>query len=130
MGTKKEIGQNVKKRMGTRSFVGGVILAGIVIITGAVYLGKSDSGEINVTATIQNSNKANSAIEGNSSKDVATVPEVFKNLPNGGLVPQQNQNQNTNTENTPTETASNTPQTGTSTEPAVTATGTTETVAE
>ena len=80
-----------KVAMGTPVFVGGLLIVGAAIITGAVFIGKSDSGEIDVTAAIQNSNQANIERGGDASANVETIPETFKNMTNGGLVPQENQ---------------------------------------
>ena len=77
--------------MGNPAFIAGVIVIGIITIVGAVFIGKSDSGEINVSAAIQSSNQANNAEGGDTSKNVETVPEAFRNMTNGGLVPQENQ---------------------------------------
>lgn len=86
MGVRKSSEGNAK-RMGTPAFIGSVILAGVVIITGAVFIGKSDTGPINVSASIQNANQANTESQGDQNNYVDNVPERFRSMPNGGLVP-------------------------------------------
>ena len=83
------------RRMGTPAFVGSVFMAAAVVIGGAVFVGKSDRGEIDVSAAIQNSNQANRDAGGDPSHEVNAVPEAFRNMPNGGLVPQEHQPENT-----------------------------------
>ncbi len=90
MATRKLTEQNTK-RIGTPAFVGGLIVAGFVVIGGAVFIGKSDDGQINVSATIQNSNQANIEAGNDINDNVGVVPEAFRNKPNGDLVSQQNQ---------------------------------------
>ncbi len=75
------------RRMGTPAFVGVLVLVGIVVIGGAIYFGKSDSGEINVTAAIQNSNQTAIENGGDPNNQIETTSESFRNMPNGGLVP-------------------------------------------
>jgi len=60
----------------------------IVLVVGAILLGRSDSGQININSAIQNSNqqRLNSGEENVSQTE--TIPEAFRNRPNGGLVPQ------------------------------------------
>lgn len=70
--------------------IGSVLGLGILVIGGAVMLGRSDSGVIDVSATITRSNITQSA-EGGDGTSVPVVPSEFSNMPNGGLVPQRNQ---------------------------------------
>ena len=65
----------------------GVTLTIILVGIGSVMLGKSDKGEINVSATIQNSNQAR-VDAGEAPSDANAVREEFRNKENGGLVPQ------------------------------------------
>ncbi len=90
MRSKKDIEQTTK-RMSTPAFFAVLFVVGIVIIGGAVLLGKSDNGQINVSATIQNSNQANKDANGDASNNVDVVPPQFQNMTNGGLVAQENQ---------------------------------------
>jgi hypothetical protein len=87
MRTKKdgEEGQTAK-RMSTPAYISILVTASVVVIVGAVFVGKSDSGAINVNTAIQNSNQA----DGDDSNDVEAVPPQFQNMVNGGLVPQEN----------------------------------------
>lgn len=86
MPTKKAVAEKRKKRMGTPAFVVSVMFLGILVVTGAFLIGRSDTGQINVAATIQNSNE-----ERGGEGAVGVVPEVFRDMPNGGLVPTENQ---------------------------------------
>lgn len=101
MTTKKTAEQNIykSKRMGTPIFIVGILISGLVIVAGAIFVGKSDTGEIDVTALIQNSNQANRDANGDASKNVETVPDVFKDMPNGGLVPQEGGNTESSPQN-------------------------------
>ncbi|MFZ2253235.1 MAG: hypothetical protein WAW13_03630 [Minisyncoccia bacterium] len=83
--------KNAKEKMGTPAFIGGVLTVGLLAIVGAVFIGTSDDGQINVTAAIQNSNQANTDAGGDASGNVEAIPETFKNMPNGGLVSQGEQ---------------------------------------
>ena len=65
----------------------GVVLTIILVGVGSVMLGKSDKGEINVSATIQNSNQAR-VDAGEAPSGANAVREEFRNMENGGLVPQ------------------------------------------
>jgi hypothetical protein len=78
------------KRISTPVFLGSILVLGIIVITGAVLIGKSDKGQIDVTAALQNSNQMNSDA-GNTAAHVDIPGEQFRNMPNGGLVPQENQ---------------------------------------
>ena len=79
----------VRKRTNKKSslFFIGVVLTIILVGVGSVMLGKSDKGEINVSATIQNSNQAR-VDAGEAPSDANAIREEFRNKENGGLVPQ------------------------------------------
>ena len=79
----------VRKRTNKKSplFFIGVVFTIILVGVGSVMLGKSDKGEINVSATIQNSNQAR-VDAGEAPSDANAVREEFRNKENGGLVPQ------------------------------------------
>lgn len=79
----------VRKRTNKKSplFFIGVVLTIILVGVGSVMLGKSDKGEINVSATIQNSNQAR-VDAGEAPSGANAVREEFRNKENGGLVPQ------------------------------------------
>lgn len=108
--------QGAKKTMGNPAFIVGVIVIGFITIVGAVYIGKSDSGEINVSAAIESSNQANNAAGGDASRNVETVPEAFKNMTNGGLVAQENQPETPVVEQAPSEEVATSSATSTSPE--------------
>lgn len=80
-----------KKPAFTPAFVGGIFISLVVIVVGAVLIGKSDNGQINVNAAIQSSNQANIEAGGDPANNVALVREDLRNMPNGGLIPQENQ---------------------------------------
>ncbi len=88
MTRRKVTGEQSERRGNPFMFAGGVVGAGIVVMGLAILIGKSDSGQINVAATIQESNQAQSESGG---EQVSSVPQAFQNMPNGGLVPQENQ---------------------------------------
>ncbi len=130
MGARKTKNVEVEKRPVktsalTPAFVGGIFGSIAVIIVGAVLIGKSDNGQINVNATIQNSNQANIDAGGDPSNNVALVREDLRNLPNGGLIPQENQPETP----APAPEATQNDQ-GTTTESTDTATSTSDTSAE
>ena len=81
----------VKRPAFTPAFVGGIFVSLVAIVAGAVFIGKSDNGQINVNATIQSSNQANIDAGGDVANNVALVREDLRNMPNGGLIPQENQ---------------------------------------
>lgn len=75
------------RRLSTPAFIGILALFSIVVIGGAMYLGKSDRGQIDVSAAIQNANEIRVA-KGEQAVQDSGTPEALRNLPNGGLVPQ------------------------------------------
>ncbi len=88
MGMKKDGGEGqTAKRMSTPAYISLLVTATVIVIVGAVFLGKSDSGVINVNSAIQNSNQT----DDDASNNVEVVPPAFQNMVNGGLVPQENQ---------------------------------------
>lgn len=74
-----------------------LVAVAVVICSGAVFLGKSDTGAIDVTAAINNANQerresnSDPANENNQVGEVPNVREVHRKLPNGGLVPAASQ---------------------------------------
>lgn len=86
MGVRRNSERN-NTRIGNRAFIGVLSVIGVLVIAGAVFLGKADKGTIDVTAAIQDANQMNADNQGNPDNNVAEVPEVFRSLPNGGLVP-------------------------------------------
>ena len=76
------------KRMENPTFIGIVLVVGVVVVTGAVFVGKSDGGQISINEAIQNSNRLSVDTEGNPTDQVATISEALRNMPNGGLVSQ------------------------------------------
>jgi hypothetical protein len=73
----------------TAVFVAWTIFVGVLVVVGSVYLGKSDNGQIDVAATIGQSNQAIVDGGGDQSGLVDVVPQTFQDMPNGGLVAQE-----------------------------------------
>lgn len=92
--------------MRTPAFVGTLFFLGVFVVGGAIMIGRSDSGQINVAATIQSNNQAVIDAGGTVEETVGTLPESLRNLPNGGLVP---------TDNVPEPILNPTPETGSTT---------------
>ena len=120
MATRTSI-KNAKEKMGTPAFIGSVLIVGLLAIGGAVFIGTSDDGQINVTAAIQSSNQANTDAGGDASENVETIPDTFKNMPNGGLVSQGEQPTTPVAEQSPEESVSETGTTTTEGEATTTA---------
>jgi len=95
-------------RISTSVFVASLLFAGFVVIGGAVYIGTSDTGEINVSAAITDSNQTARNSDGDSANQVGVVPETFRNMTNGGLVPTSNTKQPSQAEMIDENTASST----------------------
>ncbi|QQR64593.1 hypothetical protein IPH92_03460 [Candidatus Kaiserbacteria bacterium] len=70
----------------TPGFIAGLVGVGVLVIGSAVMIGRSDSGAINVSATITESNQVNA--ENGTGEQVNVGNPALQNLPNGGLVPQ------------------------------------------
>ncbi len=70
-------------------FVISIVGIGLVVVGGAVFLGKSDSGQIDVTEAIESANQIRRESGDVTTEQVNAIPEVFKNKTNGGLVPQE-----------------------------------------
>lgn len=67
-----------------------LLVVGVMVVGGAVMIGKSDSGAIDVSATISQANQVNR--ENNTGIEQVNVPNPqLQNMPNGGLVPAENQ---------------------------------------
>ena len=75
------------RRMSTPVFVGILGFFGIIVLVGTMFLGRSDRGQIDVSAAIQNANEIRVA-KGEEAVQDTTTSETLRNLPNGGLVPQ------------------------------------------
>lgn len=110
--------QGARERMGTPAFVGILLVLGVIVFGAAVFIGRSDSGQINVSATIQNSNQAIIDAGGDIKDTVGNISEELRNMPNGGLVSSENQEVQTVKEET---------QTGSSTDGVASTTSTTTT---
>lgn len=91
MAQKAETEGQVREPMKMVAFVAWLLFVGVVVVTGAVYIGKSDDGPIDVAGTIERSNQAIVDGGGDQSGQVDVVSQVFQDMPNGGLVPQENQ---------------------------------------
>ncbi len=80
----------MEKNTATRSnkvMISVFLLIGIIATTGFVMWGRSDVGQIDVSATIANSGLTESQ-NGNAPVMAQPASAVFQNMPNGGLVPQ------------------------------------------
>ncbi len=95
------------ERLSSLKFFGGIVVLGIIVVGGAIFIGRSDSGQINVSATIQESNQTQSAEGG---EQVQAVSQTFQNMPNGGLVPQESQPMNDSVQTEEVNTNENTDQ--------------------
>lgn len=109
----------------TPGFIAGLVGVGVLVIGGAVMIGRSDSGAIDVSATITESNQVNA--EKGTGEQVNVGNPALQNLPNGGLVPQTTPTEQTPVvEETPATTtdatASTTPETGVPTDGSATTT--------
>lgn len=75
-----------QRRIKSPAFVLMIVGLGIVVVGGAVFLGRSDNGQIDVVAAVQ---KAGTITDENGTVIDSTVaPATYQNMPNGGLVPQ------------------------------------------
>lgn len=88
---KAETERQTREPMKMAVFIAWLLLVGVIVVTGAVYLGKSDEGPIDVAGTIGRSNQAIIDGGGDQSGQVDVVSQVFQDMPNGGLVPQESQ---------------------------------------
>lgn len=74
------------ERSKTPLLIGLFVVVGIAATAGAIAWGTSDTGVIDVSATVANSNQTENGEEGGVPLQVAT--EAHRSMPNGGLVPQ------------------------------------------
>jgi hypothetical protein len=74
------------ERSKTPLLIGLFVVVGIAATAGAIAWGTSDAGQIDVSATVLNSNQTENGEEGGTPLKAAT--EVHRSMPNGGLVPQ------------------------------------------
>ena len=76
--------KQVSKKRNNLALYGGVVACGLVLTIGAILYGQSDTGQIDVSATIANSNKE----RGERGEEVVAqiVPSAKSDIPNGGLV--------------------------------------------
>ena len=116
---KSENGRPERRRADSSTFIGGVVAILAIAITVTIFIGKSDHGVIDVSATIQKSNSENT----DPSQNVGVTREELRNQPNGGLVPTQNQD---TPKAPPAEEQTAPPTEGTATEGKTTATTTIE----
>jgi hypothetical protein len=69
------------------AIIAGMLLLGIVVTAGSVMWGRSDAGQIDVSATIQNSQ--NTAIrDENTPPQPPVISNELSEMRNGGLLPQ------------------------------------------
>lgn len=75
------------RRVKSPAFMLGTLGLGLAVMVGAVLIGRSDSGQIDVAAAVRDAGTLTDA-DGNQI-DAVNVPSAeFRNMPNGGLVPQ------------------------------------------
>lgn len=91
MAQRAETEGQAREPMKMAAFVAWLLFVGVIVVTGAVYIGKSDDGPIDVAGTIERSNQAIVDGGGDQSGQVDAVSKVFQDMPNGGLVPQGSQ---------------------------------------
>lgn len=75
------------RRVKSPTFMLGILGLGLLVAVGAILLGRSDTGQIDVAATVRNAGTVTDA-NGNQVAPVNVPAEEFRNMPNGGLVPQ------------------------------------------
>lgn len=63
-----------------------VLMLGIGVTTGAVMWGRSDAGQIDVSATIANSQYISDNTADGSQSPIGIAAQEFVDMPNGGLV--------------------------------------------
>ncbi len=87
--SKKQIEEPTSVRSGTPAFVAILFFVGIFVTGGAIMIGRSDTGEIDVTSTINQANVTNA--ENGTGEHVNAGNPALQKLPNGGLVVAENQ---------------------------------------
>ncbi len=88
--SKKTVASEHSVSSETLTFFAILVVLGILIIGGAVMVGKSDGGVINVPDTIDQANKTNREND-TGIEQVNAGSNAFQNMPNGGLVPAEHQ---------------------------------------
>jgi hypothetical protein len=66
-----------------------IFVVGLIVSVGAVFMGKSDNGEIDVNSAIELANQTRHQTGDTSTADVETPTSAHRNMTNGGLVPQE-----------------------------------------
>lgn len=79
-----------RRRIKSPAFMLSVLGMGALVAVGAVMLGRSDTGQIDVAAAVREAGVQTDA-SGNQIDPVNIPGEQFRNIPNGGLVPQGDQ---------------------------------------
>lgn len=75
--------------MSTPAYIASVLFVVVALTAGAVFIGRSDSGQIDVSATIKNASSEQTDADGNvTEREENYTPPALRNKPNGGLVPQ------------------------------------------
>lgn len=75
------------RRVKSPAFMLSIAGLGIAVLVGAVLLGRSDSGQIDVAAAVRDAGTVTDE-SGNQVPAVNVPGAEFRNMPNGGLVPQ------------------------------------------
>jgi hypothetical protein len=78
------------KRKRPAAFLAVLVVLCIAITAGAIFVGTSDKGQINVSGVIQSSNQER-IDAGQEPLDAVSPNDAFKNMPNGGLVANESQ---------------------------------------
>jgi len=76
-----------RRRMKSPAFILSIFGMGALVAVGAVMLGRSDTGQIDVAAAVREAGVQTDA-SGNEIAPVNIPGQEFRNIPNGGLVPQ------------------------------------------
>lgn len=78
-----------QRGVSTPAYISAVVFVVVVATAGAVLIGRSDTGPIDVSNTIKNANTEQIDADGNvTEREENYTPPVLRNKPNGGLVPQ------------------------------------------
>ena len=86
----RESKESIARAGVTPAFIAGVLGLGVLVIGGAILLGRSDGGQINISQVVDEAQQAQ-IDQGGEVTDINVPSQAFQNMPNGGLVPSDNQ---------------------------------------